>query len=714
MKLTEAQAKSLLAEHGIPIPDSETATSPAETHAAAERLGGRVAVKVQVRSGGRGKAGGVVVVDSADAAAVEAERLLGSTFGDEVVTEVLVEEAIDIAAERYVSVVVDTSLGTPILMRSDQGGVEIESMTESIEVVSIDPQTRRPTAGKITDAVEQCLVDAFFDFDALIVEINPLVETADGSVIAVDAKVELDDSAAFRQQALHDRFDGSGRVDGSEREQTAAELGLRLIELGGEVAVLANGAGLTMATMDAIVAAGARPANFLEIGGDAYTKATPALELVLSQPGVRSLLVNFCGAFARCDVMTAGVIDAWENLKPDIPVAFSIAGTGQDEARAMLVERLGFESHPTMHAAVQAAVAAATQTTAKSPAATTPTPQNFVTRTSPSDLTSLHLRPTKGDVTVTKFDGGDGGAGADEGGETERSALFVEREHAVLVHGITGRQGTFWADKMRAYGTNVIGGVSPRKAGTTHLDLPVYGSAVEATSAGNTPDVSVLFVPPAGARAAVEDAIAAGVKLIVVLTEFIPVADTMAMVAEAKAAGVSVIGPNTAGIVNPGHTFVGFMPAFDSRIFTPGRVGVVSRSGSLGTLAAVELTRAGLGQSAFFGVGGDPVSGTSSANAFAALDADPGTDAVVLIGEIGGRKEEDAAALIAQSSKPVVSFIAGAASPPGKRMGHAGAIVEGSTGTYESKRSALEQAGATVVDVPADIPRAIRSALGSG
>ena len=288
------------------------------------------------------------------------------------------------------------------------------------------------------------------------------------------------------------------------------------------------------------------------------------------------------------------------------------------------------------------------------------------------------------------------------------SPLFVTRQHRVLVHGITGRQGTFWADKMRQYGTNVIGGVSPRKAGTRHLDLPVFGSAADAAaSAEGPPDVSVLFVPPAGARAAVEDAVAAGIKLVVVLTEFIPVADTMAMVAEAKEAGSVVIGPNTAGIVNPGQTFVGFMPAFDARIFTPGPVGVVSRSGSLGTLAAVELTRAGYGQSAFFGVGGDPVSGTSTADAFAALDADADTEAIVIIGEIGGRKEEDAAALVATSSKPVVSFIAGAAAPPGKRMGHAGAIVEGSTGTYQSKRDALEDAGATVVAVPAMIPEAL-------
>ena len=219
--------------------------------------------------------------------------------------------------------------------------------------------------------------------------------------------------------------------------------------------------------------------------------------------------------------------------------------------------------------------------------------------------------------------------------------------------------------------------------------------------------MSVLFVPPAGARAAVEDAVAAGVKLVVVLTEFIPVADTMAMVAQAREAGTVIIGPNTAGIVNPGQTFVGFMPAFDPRIFSPGRIGVVSRSGSLGTLAAVELTRAGFGQSAFIGVGGDPVSGTSTAEAFAALNADPNTDAVVLIGEIGGRKEEDAAPLIAESPKPVVSFIAGAASPPGKRMGHAGAIVDGSTGTYQSKQQALEEAGAVVVPVPSLITKAL-------
>jgi len=293
--------------------------------------------------------------------------------------------------------------------------------------------------------------------------------------------------------------------------------------------------------------------------------------------------------------------------------------------------------------------------------------------------------------------------------------MIVRRGDRVLVQGITGKQGTFWTEKMQAYGTTIVGGVNPKKAGTTHLGVPVFGSATEASqqlgAEGSGVDVSVLFIPPAGARAAIEDAVAADAGLIVVLTEFIPVHDTMAVVAAAKDAGSRIIGPNTAGVVTPGEAFVGFMPAFDDRIFAPGRVGVISRSGSLGTLTALELTAAGMGQSAFLGIGGDPVSGTSTAEAFAALDQDDGTDAIVVIGEIGGRKEEDAAALIAASSKPVVSFIAGAASPPGKRMGHAGAIVEGETGTYRSKRDALIEAGATVVGVPWDIPAALAERL---
>ncbi|MEM9561478.1 MAG: ATP-grasp domain-containing protein [Actinomycetota bacterium] len=355
MKLPEHQAKELLRRYDIPTPVGRLATSPEQAAAAAEELGGRVAVKAQVRSGGRGKAGGIAVVDGPQAAAEAAERLLAIELNGEQVGSVLVEQAVDIDHERYLAVAIDPSAGRPMLMTSDRGGVEVEAMADDIERTVLAAGDRGPT-----EVIPAAVYRLFTDLDALLVEINPLAVTADGRLIALDAKIELDDSAAYRHRQLLDEIGIAEDVDvsGTERERQAAAMGLRLIELGGDIAVLANGAGLTMATMDAIVAAGGAPANFLEIGGDAYTKATPALELVLSQPGVRSLLVNFCGAFARCDVMTAGVIEAWQALQPDLPVSFSIAGTGMDEAAAMVRDRLGLEPHPTMADAVRAAVEA--------------------------------------------------------------------------------------------------------------------------------------------------------------------------------------------------------------------------------------------------------------------------------------------------------------------------------------------------------------------
>lgn len=288
--------------------------------------------------------------------------------------------------------------------------------------------------------------------------------------------------------------------------------------------------------------------------------------------------------------------------------------------------------------------------------------------------------------------------------------MIVRGNETVLVQGITGKQGSFWAGKMREYGTKVIGGVNPKKAGTEHMGLPVWGSATEAAKDTHI-DASVLFIPPLGVKAAVQDAVAAGIKKLVVLTEHIPVHDVMAFLAEAREAGTQVIGPNTAGIVTSGECFVGFMPAFNDRVFKPGRIGVVSRSGSLGTLLCLNLVQAGFGISSFVGIGGDPVIGTTTRDAVVALNEDPGTDAIALIGEIGGSMEEEAAEYIATMSKPVAAFIAGAASPAGKKMGHAGAIVMGGRGSYEGKRAALEEAGVAVLPTPSGVPTALAERL---
>ena len=289
--------------------------------------------------------------------------------------------------------------------------------------------------------------------------------------------------------------------------------------------------------------------------------------------------------------------------------------------------------------------------------------------------------------------------------------MIVRGGERVLVQGITGKQGTYWTGRMQAYGTRIVAGVNPKKAGTEHCGVPVLGSARDAMRAVGF-DVSVLFIPPLGVKAAARDAIEAGCAGLVILTEHVPVQDVMEMLAMARANGAAVVGPNTAGLVTPGACFVGSMPAFESDIFRPGRVGVISRSGSLGTLICLNLVRAGFGQSAFIGIGGDPVIGTTTLDALQLLDADERTDAVVIVGEIGGTMEEDAAAYAQAMAKPVVAFIAGGASPPGRKMGHAGAIVMGDKGTYASKRSALEAAGVEVLDTPSGVGRALHAMLG--
>ncbi len=289
--------------------------------------------------------------------------------------------------------------------------------------------------------------------------------------------------------------------------------------------------------------------------------------------------------------------------------------------------------------------------------------------------------------------------------------IIVRKEHRILVQGITGKQGTFWTELMQDYGTNVVGGVNPKKAGTEHCGVPVFASAVDAMKEVEF-DVSVLFIPPLGVKDAALDAIEAGAQNLCILTEHIPVHDVM-HVMEARGMETDITGPNTAGSVTVGECFLGFMPAFNERIFKKGTVGVISRSGSLGTLMCQNIVSAGFGQSAFIGIGGDPIIGTTTREALEALDADAGTDAVVIVGEIGGEMEEYAAEYAAKMSKPVIAFIAGGAAPKGRKMGHAGAIVMGNRGTYESKKKALEAAGVSVLATPSHVGDVLKERLGT-
>lgn len=292
--------------------------------------------------------------------------------------------------------------------------------------------------------------------------------------------------------------------------------------------------------------------------------------------------------------------------------------------------------------------------------------------------------------------------------------MILHREDNLLVQGITGKQASFWTEKMLACGTHVVAGSSPGKGGAEVLGIPVFNSAVDAAKAHKV-DATVLFTPPMATKAAVLDALAAGIRKLVVLAEHVPVHDVMEFVAAARDAGASLVGPNTAGVVTPGECAVGIMPGFATNIFQPGNIGVISRSGSLGTLICLDIVRAGFGESAFIGLGGDPVVGTSTRDALEIFDRDSKTSAVVIVGELGGTMEEEAAEYAAAtkmiSRKPIVAFIAGRTAPPGRRMGHAGAIVTGSRGSGDSKVRALRDAGAHVLDTPSDVGSVLRTVL---
>ena len=374
MNFEEHAAKALLRARGLPVPEGRVANTPEAAAAAALALGGSCIVKAQAPTGKRGKAGGIRPAGSPDEARAAAAEILGMTIGGHRIERLLIEERVAIAAELYAAVLSDPASRGPVVLFSAMGGMEVEDMAAAdpsamrrieVDIASGLTETQAAAAveglalngkaaavaGFLTD-----LYDSYRALDADLLEINPLALTADGRIVCLDCKYTLDDASAARQAEVAEA--------GSPERMTALEAeahgaGLKYIELDGSVGVLANGAGLTMTTMDAITHFGGRPANFLEIGGEAYTKAETALTILLGNPSIRSLLVNFCGAFARTDVMAEGVVRAWQKLDPDIPVFFTIHGTGEDEAVALVERELGHRPFDLMDDAVKAAVGAA-------------------------------------------------------------------------------------------------------------------------------------------------------------------------------------------------------------------------------------------------------------------------------------------------------------------------------------------------------------------
>ncbi|CAO3435230.1 ADP-forming succinate--CoA ligase subunit beta [Azospirillum argentinense] len=373
MNFEEQAGKSVLARAGVSVPQGRLCASAQEAEAAARAIG-PVVVKAQVPTGKRGKSGGVKLAATPEEAAASAQAILGMEIGGFPVARVLVEEQAAIAREFYAAVLNDPASRSPLVLFSTEGGMDIEEVAatrpESLRRMAVDirkgfgPADARRLLlgldlGEAAVPVAAMLVDLYRVYrqhDAELLEINPLALLADGRVVPLDCKLTVDDAALYRQADIAEL---GAKEPLSALEERGRALDLKYIELEGNVGVLANGAGLTMTTMDVVSHAGGRPSNFLEIGGEAYTKGTEALDLVLSNPGVKSLVVNFCGAFARTDVMAGGVIQAWKTLNPTIPVYFSIHGTGEDEAVRMVREELGIEPYDRMEDAISAAVEAA-------------------------------------------------------------------------------------------------------------------------------------------------------------------------------------------------------------------------------------------------------------------------------------------------------------------------------------------------------------------
>jgi succinyl-CoA synthetase alpha subunit len=279
-------------------------------------------------------------------------------------------------------------------------------------------------------------------------------------------------------------------------------------------------------------------------------------------------------------------------------------------------------------------------------------------------------------------------------------SILVNSDSRVLVQGITGSEGSFHAGQMIEYGTNVVGGVTPGKGGITHLNRPVFNTVSEAVKATGA-NVSIIFVPPPMAADAILEAADAGIPLIVCITEGIPVRDMISVKDYLRCHNVRMIGPNCPGIITPPHTKIGIMPGF---IHKPGSIGIVSRSGTLSYEAVDQITKVGLGQTTMIGVGGDPIPGTTIMEAVQLFMDDPETEGIIMIGEIGGNMETDAAYWIKDhGTKPVVGFIAGVTAPKGRTMGHAGAIVGGASDTADAKKEIMRQCGIAVVDSPADL-----------
>lgn len=701
MQLNEHQSKLLFQEAGIPVPSGDLIT-PETLNDFAPSGSGPWFCKAQVLTGGRGKAGGIQRADSAADIRPLCERIFAMDIKGHSVPLIRIEGGTSIDREFYLSFVVSRDRRALVFTVSNVGGMEVEEQgKDALLIQNIDalkgvmPNQLRAAFFHLGLGREYFkgfaelvtkLHRAVMDYGLLTCEINPLVTTKDGGWIALDGKVEIDDN--FRD--LHDDVERFYQPEhASAEENIAREAGLSYVDLNGWVGLMANGAGLAMATMDLLNFAELPAANFMDLGGAADEKRmATALDLLFANADVNVIFINLFGGILSCESVARAMRSVLGSDAPEKPIVVRMAGNGSEAGRAILKEL----NQPAIHIAEEmneALDALRSLKPAEAPEITFPRGPHG--RDPEVELPSRDRAVRPPDASAP---------------------LGLGKGSKVLVQGITGKQAQKHVKLMLEYGTEIVAGVTPFKGGTETLGIPVYNSVQEAMREHHI-DASIIFVPGSFAADAVLEAAACEIPWCVCITEGITQHDMLAAQAVCRASRLHrtrLVGPNTPGVIVPGGTKIGIMPG---DVFSEGPVAVFSRSGTLTYEAADRLSRAGIGQSVCVGIGGDPFIGVNFVDLLDMVRDDDNTKAVMILGEIGGRAEEDFAQYVRDTGfdKPVLAFIGGQTAPPGKRLGHAGAILEESSGTVESKLNAMREAGFILCPDLQSIPDLAREAL---
>ncbi|WP_419785352.1 succinate--CoA ligase subunit alpha [Pseudodesulfovibrio sp.] len=692
MLLDERQSKKIFGSAKIPVPPSlevRPEDDPAPGFPAPWML------KSQVLSGGRGKAGGVVKVQGRDALHDTMRKLFDLPIKGSRPPLLLLEPAAEIEREFYVSMAVSRDRESLLFTVKAAGGMEVEADGIIPALIQKVRLPGGPTAAQIRCAffhmglereqldefagIVNSLFEAVIENGLLLAEINPLAQVKDNGLMALDAKVEVDDSVADLREDLSNLRE-PGHY--GEKELTAKLAGLSYVGLDGSVGCVVNGAGLSMATMDALNFAGIAPANFLDLGGAADSeRMQTAMELLLDDDKVEALFINLYGGILSCSAVADALLEVLDGEEPKKPIVARISGNNAELGRKKLrdVGLKGLVLAEDMAHALSLLGALVPHEGGR----------RFEELGTADATYNFERRPVRRPLDVP-------------------NPLDFGPHTKVLVQGLTGRAGKLHAGLMRQYGANIVAGVTPFKGGCFADSTPIYDNVQEA-AADHQIDLSIIFVPAPFVADAIMEAADAKVPWIVCITEGTPQLDMLKILPALRESGSSLIGPNTPGLIVPGRFKAGIMPTDP---FSPGSVAVLSRSGTLTYEASARLTAAGLGQAIACGVGGDPFIGLGFAEMLDIVRDDPRVESVLLLGEIGGRAEEDAAAYISSTSfaKPVVSFVAGLTAPPGRRMGHAGAILE-EGGGVERKLSALRSAGIEVCASLDELPEAVRRGM---